>query len=172
MATTRAKQQYFMQLIFAAAVMTVVCMPAHADEQLEDALRSCRALVDTEARVACYDELADRYSPVSEVPRAQSPEAGTPSYVELNDDVGSETLDRQDNEQNKEVITGTVVECRQDALNDTYFYFDNGQVWKQKTDSRMKFDDCNFDVTITRDFFGYKMQLVGETRRIRISRVR
>lgn len=75
-------------------------------------------------------------------------------------------------EQRKEVITGTVVECLQDARNDTYFYFDNGQVWKQKTDSRIKFGDCNFDVTITRDFFGYKMQLVGEARRIRIARVR
>lgn len=172
MATTRTNQQYFMRLSFAAAVMTVVCMPAHPDEQLEDALRSCRVLADTDARVACYDELADRYSPVNQAPRTQVPEADTTTYVELNDDVGSEALGRRDDEQRKEVITGTVVECRQDARNDTYFYFDNGQVWKQKTDSRIKFGDCNFDVTITRDFFGYKMQLVGEGRRIRISRIR
>ena len=122
--------------------------------------------------MACYDDVFDRHSSATEASSEHFPEADKSSYVELNDDVGSETLDRRDDERRKEVITGTVVECRQDARNDTYFYFDNGQVWKQKTDSRIKFGDCNFDVTITRDFFGYKMQLVGEARRIRISRIR
>ena len=73
-------------------------------------------------------------------------------------------------ERREEIITGTVIGCRTDARGDTYFEFDNGQVWKEKTDSRVGFEDCNFDVTITKDFFGYKMQIVGEKRRIRISR--
>ena len=51
-------------------------------------------------------------------------------------------------------------------------FFSNGQVWKQSKNDRVHFRDCNFDVTITKDFFGYKMQQEGENRRIRIKRLK
>jgi len=172
MPTTTINHKPMVRLSFAVAVLTIVCMPVHSDEQLEDTLRSCRVIADNEARLACYDDVVDQSGPAAGSPSPHETETAATSYVELNDDVGSETLNRADDERRKEIITGTVVECRQDALNDTYFYFDNGQVWKQTSDSRIKLSDCNFDVTIAKDFFGYKMQVVGEARRIRISRIR
>ena len=45
-------------------------------------------------------------------------------------------------------------------------------MWKQANDKRLYFRDCQFDVTITKDFFGYKMQQVGEKKRVRIKRMR
>lgn len=111
-----------------------------------------------------------RYRPESDTPADTSDQGGT-TYLQLNDEIGREALDGNE-ERDREIITGTVVDCRKDEFGDTYYYFDNGQVWKQKTDSRTSFEDCNFDVTISKDFFGYKMQRVGEKRRIRISRLR
>lgn len=154
----------------------IMALPAHAGEPLLEELRACRIIADAEARSACYDKVVDR----NEVSAAAGPErdADGPTgadeqddtlYVPLNEDVGREAL-VGGTERREEIITGTVIGCRTDARGDTYFEFDNGQVWKEKTDSRVGFEDCNFDVTITKDFFGYKMQIVGEKRRIRISR--
>jgi len=38
--------------------------------------------------------------------------------------------------------------------------------------NKLRFKDCNFDVTIMQDAFGYKMQIDGREKRIRISRKR
>ena len=67
---------------------------------------------------------------------------------------------------------GRVVECKKDSANKYYFYFDNGQVWKQRANARIPPGKCDFNVTITEDTFGYKMQIEGETKKIRIGRVR
>jgi len=40
-------------------------------------------------------------------------------------------------------------------------YFDNEQLWKQSGAGRYRFSECDFDVTITKDFFGYKMKIDG-----------
>ena len=69
-------------------------------------------------------------------------------------------------------IRATVTKCRQDGNKKYYFYLENGQVWKQSDRKRLKYEDCNFDVTIIKDFFGSKMQQDGEDRRIRITRVK
>jgi len=52
------------------------------------------------------------------------------------------------------------------------FYLEGGQVWKQVGDKRLYFKDCDFNVTISKDFFGYKMQREGEKSRFRVSRLR
>ena len=62
--------------------------------------------------------------------------------------------------------------CEKDSRKKFFFYLEGGQVWKQVSDKKLYFRDCNFDVTISKDFFGYKMQRVGEKSRFRVSRVR
>jgi len=47
-----------------------------------------------------------------------------------------------------------------------------GQVWKQKNEPRQRYKECDFSVTITKDVFGYKMQIDGEGKQIRIGRIR
>jgi len=39
-------------------------------------------------------------------------------------------------------------------------------------DTKIRWKECAFDVTITKDFFGYKMIRVGETRKVRVGRVK
>jgi hypothetical protein len=170
-------RKVFRQSARVGVVLLLALQPLQADESLNAELQACRRISDVQSRAQCYDDVVDRRQANATIP---SPEESAPAdgetrgdstYVQLNDEIGRETLREDEAEQPREIIRGRVVRCRTDSLNDTYFYFDNGQVWKQTSDSRVKPEDCEFEVTITRDFFGYKMQRVGERRRIRISRV-
>jgi hypothetical protein len=91
--------------------------------------------------------------------------------AQLTDEFGAERLEGRSGGQEISV-RATVTGCRQDASDRYYFYFDNGQVWKQKDSRRLHYRQCEFDVTISRDFFGYKMQLDGDDKTTRIDRIR
>lgn len=167
------------RIVMAIALPGLLWQPLSAEDRMPEELQACRPIEDADARAVCYDKIVDRHWPDDVVMQQQSDgdvtfnAAGESTYVELNDEIGRESLDvDEESVRDNEIITGTVIECRQDALQNYYFVFDNGQVWKQKSDSRLKFEVCNFEVTISKDLFGYKMQQVGERRRIRISRVR
>lgn len=70
-------------------------------------------------------------------------------------------------------LQARVVRCTKDSRGRYYFFhFENGQVWKQKSDRRLRYKECDFNVTITKDFFGYRMVPEGETGKIRIARVK
>jgi hypothetical protein len=152
-------------------------LAASAQESVED----CRAIDNAEERLACYDRMAP---PAEPEPPASAPkpspapkpepaqEAVEPGYAPLTDDVGDERLAREDGEDDFKPVRAHVVDCKRDSFNDYFFYFENGQVWKQRTDSRLSFRECDFWVTITKDFFGYKMQVDGEKKQIRIGRIR
>ena len=49
---------------------------------------------------------------------------------------------------------------------------DGGEVWKQTKSKRLRFDECNFLVTIEDDLFGHAMVIDGETTKIRVKRLR
>ena len=118
-------------------------------------------IADAAARLACYDAGVGRNTPTE------------PEPAPLTEDVGEEQLDPALRpEREPENFQGRVTKCQQDASNKWLFYFDNGQVWKQRSGNRLRFRDCDFGVTITKDSFGYKMQIDGETRKIRIGRIR
>ena len=155
---------------------------AHADD-LSDRLRECKAIGDDAARLACYDGLvraevsaapAAPVAPVASVaPAAPVAEAASPPPAPAS--LGAETMpqkDRTGEAAEKVEVSATVTRCGENADGRYVFYFSNGQVWKQSKNDRVYFRDCNFDVTITKDFFGYKMQQEGEKRRIRIKRVK
>lgn len=150
---------------------------------------ACRAIIDDAERLACYDALDDTPRPPEPpalgAPEAEpapplSPEAGaapeppadmTPPPAPA--DLGAEALpDTREEKKEEKSFSATVTRCGEMANGRYLFYFENGQVWKQANDKRLYFRDCQFDVTITEDFFGYKMQQVGEKKRIRIRRVR
>lgn len=118
------------------------------------------------------DAAADVVEAVSEPATASGTAvAATPNEQQL-ESLGAEQLGRQEREKDEVEVQVRVVRCRKDDFDQYLFYLENGQVWKQKSDRRLFYDDCDFDVTITKDFFGYKMLPDGEKRRIRISRVR
>lgn len=86
----------------------------------------------------------------------------------LSDKVGRETLGPKKGEE--VLVRGQIVRCREDLSGKYVFYFANGQVWRQRDNSRIRWDECNFEVTISKDFFGYKMIRDGEKKKVRIAR--
>ena len=150
---------------------------AHAAE-LDDELGKCRAVSDDAARLACYDALATPAKPPAP-PAAPAPvtePVAAEAALPVPEDLGAEALpgkpEKKEPEKEKETFSATVTRCTENVDGRYVFYFENGQVWKQAKDNRLYFRECRFDVTITKDFFGYKMQQVGEKKRIRIKRVR
>lgn len=161
-----------------AVSMFVMCAPALALAQSSADLGRCSEIEDDAKRVACYDEIAGRQSTVQEVNAEEAvvssaPEAATSEeYAPLTADVGTEGLDKKDRADDDKPVRGRITSCQKNSLGDYLFYFDNGQVWKQKSDKRLHYKECDFSVTISHDFFGYKMQVDGEKGRIRISRLK
>jgi len=66
----------------------------------------------------------------------------------------------------------TITSCRQAYDNKWFFFFDNGQVWKQIDTSRRRFGDCNFTAILIKDGLGHKLQIEGDKRKFRITRKR
>ena len=138
----------FQIVIVTAAIALATPWSAAADES---ALQRCGAIEDAESRLKCYDELAKQAPPEETPPAAKEAEK---------EDRGAETF------------AAEVTRCEEAHDGKYFFFFDNGQVWKQVKTDRERYRDCSFTVTVTRDWFGYKMQREGEQRRIRISRVK
>jgi len=169
--TKKAKRLY-------TASLLVVWAPVLVLAQSSDDLSRCGSIDDDAKRVACYDEIAGRQSTVQDVATEAAPASSAPvaaeseEYAPLTADVGAERLDKKDRVDKDKPVRGHITSCRRGNFDDYFFYFDNGQVWKQKSDGRLYYEVCDFSVTISRDFFGYKMQIDGEKGRVRITRVR
>ena len=162
---SRTAIQPFHVVIVTAAIALATPLSAVADES---ALQRCGAIEDAASRLECYDEVAKRASapqrpveapkqPVESAPPEEKPTAAKKADK---DDEGDETF------------AVKVTRCEQAYDGKYFFFFDNGQVWKQVKADRERYRDCDFTVTVTRDWFGYKMQRDGKERRIRISRVK
>ena len=103
-----------------------------------------------------------------------APVAKQPATAEpppLDDETGQETM-RGNTEKDRPVVRGRVVSCREEPTGKYLFYFDNGQIWRQKDNKELRWKECAFDVTISKDFFGYRMVPDGDDKRVRIARVK
>jgi hypothetical protein len=134
-----------------------------AEDVAANELQHCSSIDDDSLRLACYDKPSGRQAS-NPIPPVAPPE---PTI----EDIGSESLPRASKDKAL-AIEARVTSCKKNSLEKYLFYFDNGQVWKQVSDKRVYFKDCDFNVIISKDFFGYKMQQEGEERRIRISRIK
>ena len=144
-----------------------------------DELKACTKVTDQDARFACYENLGKRVledESATGKPSAETmvqPEAAVPvatgtatKAVALPDDLGNKSF--KDPTQYRGLITS----CKKNADEQWYFYFDGGQVWKQVDGRRHHYRECNFFVTITNDGLGYKMQIDGTKKKVRVSRRR
>lgn len=150
---------------------------AGATAQESGAMARCAGIDNAEDRLACYDEVADRATPKPADPDAAGieplPAATLSEPQPLTEEVGAEQLAGKSKSQPEPAsFRGRVIECKQDASRKWYFYFDNGQVWKQRANARLTNRSCDFEVTLTKDSFGYQMQIKGESKKIRVGRVR
>ena len=172
--TTRQSMRFVM---IGSAAMLAMSTIAQASDTEPSSESECRTIQDAAARLACYDKLQP---PVAESAPAPVPEkkeakaAVSPDTMEpkpLDDKVGRESLQRKDPEDLVKV-RGHVVKCPTNARGTYFFVFENGQVWQQKDSKRIAWNECDFEVTIDKDYFGYGMVKDGDDRRIRISRVK
>jgi hypothetical protein len=148
--------------------MIAVGMPSllFAEDDILNELRVCAAIDGDSSRLACYDKVGGYQEPA---PLIVSERTAVPP-----DELGSESLGRKkDDKVEPTSFAARVTKCTKDALKKKYvFHLEGGQVWKQISDKRLYFKECDFNVTIRKDFFGYKMQQEGEKVRFRVSRVR
>ena len=155
-------------LIFLTVLFAFSGVAQSADTVEE--LKACARVTDQDARHACYDKLGERV--LREEPAARKPAdetAGPPTAVTATATSAQSLPDELGKPQDVEYV-GTITSCRQGGRGDWYFFFDNGQVWKDVNKRTRRFKDCNFNATITRDGFGYKMQIDGSERTIRVKR--
>ena len=161
---TRLNAAIFILLI---TVITSASMAQSADPVEE--LKACARMTDRETRFACFDNLGERVlreEPADKKPTQEKmaqPEAVTATATNaqpLPDDLG-----RSKNVQ----YGGLITSCKKGRYGDWYFIFDNGQVWKVLNDRNPRLQECNFNATITRDSFGYKLRIdsVGKTFRVK-----
>lgn len=154
--------------LLTATMAIVVPIAAVADAP---SLQRCGAIEDPEARLRCYDEVANsagtpQAPPDIEKPRKEpSPQAEAPAEPPAAPQAPAD-------DEGKETFTADVTRCDKGHDGRYYFFFSNGQVWKQVKASRKSYKDCSFTVTVTRDWFGYKMQRDSEERPVRISLVK
>ena len=158
-------------------LLIMVSTPAGIAQSADpvEELKACARMADPHARFACLDDLGQRVlgeEPAYKEPAQEEvaqPEAettATPTNAQpLPEDLGvseSKTVN----------YSGMVTSCRQGHYGDWYFTFDNGQVWKEVNNRNRRFKECEFDVTITKDRFGYKMRIdaIDETIRVRRNR--
>jgi len=159
---------------------------SRADDALLEEMRRCATIPASMERLACFDEAIGPPDPAAQAaapePAAKAIEetapeedrqpAAPPATEGSLDDLGAKPLLEPDDGSEKLAIRARVTRCEKDARKKYYFVFDNGQVWKQVSDRRLSYKQCDFEVTITKDFFGYKMQPDGEKRRVSIARVK
>lgn len=176
-----------------ATLLILVCWPVLAPGQPTGPrdFMHCDGIVDDAARLQCYDEVSRQRKASSDEPKSSGvavaaeddareepadppqPEFG-PDEGEVDqvpDNLGLSSV-RGGDQRNREIFHARLVDCRPGGTGKTFFYFDNGQVWRQADERRVDFGNCDFDVTISKDMFGYRIEPDGNMRGVRISRVR
>lgn len=100
-----------------------------------------------------------------------APEAAD-DIVPLTDEVGLERVDGV-RQAAPPTYSSRVTRCEVNRQSgQTYFFLENGQVWKQANYRRLNLRDCRFDVTLSKDTFGYELAIPEKDRTVRVSRIR
>ena len=161
------RHSQFLQRCFQISILVVTpAMSFATADTISAGLTACARETDDAKRLACFDALAD--GTPSDAPAGSAPTATPPLTAE----VGLPGPEEAD-EEPPEVYAAHVSSCKKSAANNRwYFEFDNGQVWRQTNSGRLAFRDCDFDVTLRRDVFGFKIEIPGEDRTIRVTRIR
>ena len=174
-----------------AALAAVGSATADITDPLEE-IRNCARTENRDERIACYETLGERVlaqeasvappepepTPVAAAstpaPTAAPPANAAPTG--LPDDLSNPSAAKAEKKKKKEqrnapLGVGHISSCQLSPDGRWRFYFDGGQIWRQNGDDRHSFEECDFEATISKDFFGYKMKIEGgET--IRVRRVR
>lgn len=167
-------------------IPVLMVLMGHAHAAAPD-LADCRTITNDAERLACFDAQLSEASPGKHSDESSSASEESSADVDAAPssttapvpppapaDLGIESVPGKaaKGKKEEESFSATVTRCERMADRRYAFHFSNGQIWRQANNERLYLPDCSFDVTITKDFFGYKMQQVGEKKRIRINRLR
>lgn len=149
-------------------------------------LKACARMNNPDNRFVCFEELGRRVlgetssDQQSIRQQAARPEDVTPPptiIVESVPEIAESVPDKSNvptlgNDQDPESVEfrGMLTSCQQGHFGDWYFVLDNGEVWKEVKRRKRRFEDCNFEVTITKDFFGFNLQIEALGKTIRVKR--
>ncbi|HNP36515.1 MAG TPA: hypothetical protein PKK10_11745 [Woeseiaceae bacterium] len=135
-------------------------------------VQRCGELDDSEQRLACFDTLAAGLVNPPTAPIPADAAVVSNGAAPLTDDVARSAVAKTA-EDDSERYAGKLTACEFNSrTRRTYFYFDNGQIWGQSNSGRLNLDDCDFEVVIEKDGFGYKLLIPSEKRRIRVKRLK
>ena len=152
---------------FWPGIISIVVLPTSylvAEDDLMEELNRCRSISNNDARLICYDGIAK--APLNAAPQ-ETKVAGLVEYKVLTDDVGfAET------EGDSIAFVAMISDCVLAPHYKFYFYFDNGQVWRYLGNKKLRYRECNLAAEITEDRLGFSMRIDGETRSLRIERVK
>ncbi len=162
-----------------AAAATVPMMTgASADWGADPEMAAAAAETATTADVAetstvppaAASETASAAAPVTAA-AATVAGAASDEAEQLPESLGGATYEEASGKQPK-TYQGHLIECREASDAEWLFVFENGQVWKQTDNKIRRFRDCDATATITKDLFGYKMEIEGVKGKVRVARRR
>lgn len=175
--------------VVVASCAALLWSPLVANTQIDDPLEEikvCARIGSTAKRVECYETLGQRalqaeaasvdpagqsgMPPPGPAEAAETPVAAAQTVGKMTDDLGGPEFEKRAGKA-MPTFAGVVTSCKKGAYGKYYFYFDNGQIWKQSGAERLRFRECRFNVTIAKDFGGYVMRIEGRKGRVRIARV-
>jgi hypothetical protein len=172
--------------IAVSTVIWVTILSFHLDDAQSaelnaiDELKVCARIENADDRHACYDDLgklalAEEAEALESFPVVVKVPAETAAATELVAVTSAQTAAenpalQQSEDDKKKPIYGHVRSCQESSDNRWFFIFANGDVWKQSGGTVRRFSDCDFDVVIRKDLFGYKMTIEGDDKRVRVRR--
>lgn len=147
-------------------------------------LKTCARITLDAERIACFEALGKAalqteqqedlaLAETSQLKPADKPTEPEPAAAvqALPDSIGGGEFAGEDGKQ-KQSYRGKVVSCKKSADRRWFYIFDNDQVWKQVDRRNRRHKDCNFEVTLIKDNFGYTMEIDGQDSKIRVDRRR
>jgi hypothetical protein len=122
-----------------------------------DELKKCAHIENSDERFACYELLGKRVLAV------EAEEAVPESITAV-------VAEPEEEDDEYRPIHAHVRTCQPARDNRWFFIMNSGEVWKQSGGKIRRFKDCDFDVTIRKDVFGYTMEIAGDDNTVRVRR--
>ncbi len=164
-----------------ALLLLCVSNNAYALDMVQE-VQQCAEVNDDAARLQCFDALSASLvqaqasgTEVEQALVAQESKKEDGSAATMPEALGGSRFASEESKAGP-LADGKVSFCQRAYDKKWLFVFANGQVWKQTDGRNYRFSECNFDVVIDKDFFGYFMQIqgdaAGKTGKVRIGRLK
>ena len=151
---------------------------AQSVDPVED-IKSCTRLTDRDARLACFDDIGERVlgeesvdgNTVRKEVAPREPMTTAPAVTaQPRPAVSGAASPGGGQAERSATFSGMMTSCKKGHFGEWYFVLDNGEIWKEVKKRNRRFEDCNLEVTITKDMFGYNMRIDALDRTIRVKR--